>query len=104
MHVGRDGLLSWPANNFNLHYKSGATNIEADCLSRIQWPDVLNQTEESRFQHLPYTSMQAIIQGISPQIILADSIILNKQVIPVDCYVANQPGTYQRGLEATAIC
>ena len=89
---GQRWVAELASYNFNLHYKSGATNIEADCLSRIEWPDVLNQTDESRFQHLPYTSMQAIIQGISPQIVLADSIILNKQVIPVDCYVANQPG------------
>ena len=89
---GQRWVAELASYNFNLHYKSGATNIEADCLSRIEWPDVLNQTDESRFQHLPYTSMQAIIQGISPQIILADSIILNKQVIPVECYVANQPG------------
>ena len=89
---GQRWVAELASYNFNLHYKSGATNIEADCLSRIQWKDILNQTEESRFQHLPYTSMQAIIQGISPQIILADSIILNKQVIPVEWYVANQPG------------
>ena len=89
---GQRWVAELASYNFNLHYKSGATNIEADRLSRIQWPDVLNQTDESRFQHLPYTTMQAIIQGISPQIILADSIILNKQVIPVECYVANQPG------------
>ena len=30
-------------NNFNLHYKPGSTNVDADRLSRIEWPDVLKR-------------------------------------------------------------
>ena len=27
--------------NFNIHYRSGVTNVDADALSCIQWPDIL---------------------------------------------------------------
>ena len=31
--------------NFNIHYKSGIDNIDADALSRIQWPDILSDPD-----------------------------------------------------------
>ena len=37
---------SWVARlanyNFNIHYRSGITNVDADALSHIQWPDILS--------------------------------------------------------------
>ena len=92
MHVGRDGLLNWPATT--LIY---TTRVVPPILKLIAYPEFNGQmfltkqmNPDSNICLTP--AMQAIIQGISPQIILADSIILNKQVIPVECYVANQPG------------
>ena len=31
--------------NFNIHYKSGITNTDADALSQIQWPEVLSDPD-----------------------------------------------------------
>ena len=31
--------------NFNIQYKSGITNIDADALSQIQWPDILSDPD-----------------------------------------------------------
>ena len=31
--------------NFNIHYRSGITNVDADSLSHIQWPEVLNDPD-----------------------------------------------------------
>ena len=31
--------------NFNIHYKSGITNTDADVLSQIQWPEVLSDPD-----------------------------------------------------------
>ena len=31
--------------NFNIHYKSGINNIDADALSQIQWPEVLSDPD-----------------------------------------------------------
>ena len=28
--------------NFNIHYRSGITNVDTDALSHIQWPDILS--------------------------------------------------------------
>ena len=31
--------------NFNIHYRSGITNVDADVLSRIQWPNILSDPD-----------------------------------------------------------
>ena len=31
--------------NFNIHYRSGITNVDADALNRIQWPDILSDPD-----------------------------------------------------------
>ena len=31
--------------NFNIHYRSGITNVDADALSRIQWPNILSDPD-----------------------------------------------------------
>ena len=31
--------------NFNIHYRSGITNVDADALSHIQWPDILSDPD-----------------------------------------------------------
>ena len=35
--------------NFNIHYRSGITNVDADALSRIQWPSILSDPEMMEF-------------------------------------------------------
>ena len=35
--------------NFNIHYRSGISNVDADALSRIQWPNVLSDPEMMEF-------------------------------------------------------
>ena len=32
--------------NFNIHYRSGITNVDADALSCIQWPDILSDPDK----------------------------------------------------------
>ena len=31
--------------NFNVHYRSGISNVDADALSRIQWPHILSDPD-----------------------------------------------------------
>ena len=31
--------------NFNIHYRSGITNVDADALSHIQWPNILSDPD-----------------------------------------------------------
>ena len=35
--------------NFNIHYRSGISNVDADALSRIQWPSILSDPEMMEF-------------------------------------------------------
>lgn len=38
------GWPSWPITTYNeIQYKSGKNNIDADRLSRVQWPEVVPQ-------------------------------------------------------------
>ena len=78
--------------NFTLHYKRGMNNVEVDALSRIQWPDILTEAEQSQYDHLPASAMQAILLESSDHSPLIESFAINQQVIPLECYVPNQPG------------
>ena len=69
--------------NFNLHYKPGPTNIDADALSRIKWPDVLSEKErQEKFKHLPQAGMQAICLGAMVHMGFIDNLAFDAQVIP----------------------
>ena len=45
MHVDKGGLPSWPITILPIQYRSGQSNVEADALSRISWPKVLDGTD-----------------------------------------------------------
>ena len=45
MHVDKGGLQSWPITILTIQYRSGQSNVEADALSRISWPKVLDGTD-----------------------------------------------------------
>ena len=59
---------SWvarPANyNFNIHYRSGISNTDADALCQIQWPDILSDPGVVHFDGSFGTqSIKAICNG-----------------------------------------
>lgn len=78
--------------NFNLHYKPGASNIDADALSRIIWPDVLTGVEEDKFACLSANAVQAACIGATGCSNFMDSISFTTQVIPLQSYVPIQAG------------
>ena len=45
MPVVTDGWPELANYNFNIHYRSGISNTDADALSQIQWPDVLSDPD-----------------------------------------------------------
>ena len=68
--------------NFHLHYKPGPTNIDADALSRIRWPDILSDSErEEKFKHLPQAGMQAVCMGAMVKSGYIDQLACSAQVI-----------------------
>ena len=47
--------------NFNIHYRSGISNVDTDPLSKIQWPDILNDPDIVDFDKIIGTqSIKAI--------------------------------------------
>ena len=50
--------------NLNIHYRSGITNVDADALSHIQWPDILSDPDMVDFDETIGTqSIKAICNG-----------------------------------------
>ena len=81
--------------NFNLHYKPGSTNVDADRLSRIEWPDVLRGDEETKYAYLSANAVQATCLGATVSSGCLDSITYSSGVLPLDAYVPIQAGLSQ---------
>ena len=81
--------------NFNLHYKPGSTNVDADRLSRIEWADVLREDEETKYACLSVNAVQATCLGATVSSGCLDSITYSSGVLPLDAYVPIQGGLSQ---------
>ena len=46
--------------NFNIHDRSGISNVDADTLSRIQWPSILSDPDIVDFETIGTQSIKAI--------------------------------------------
>ena len=46
--------------NFNIHYRSGISNVVADALSRIQWPSILSDPDMVDFETIGIQSIKTI--------------------------------------------
>ena len=77
--------------NFNLHYKTGINNIDADRLSRIVWPDVLVGEEEDKYACLSANAVQATCLGATVSQCV-DNITYSQGIVPLDAYVPVQVG------------
>ena len=51
--------------NFKIHYRSGISNVDADSLSRIQWPDILSDPDMVDFDESIGTKSIKAICNIS---------------------------------------
>ena len=74
--VGQHWIAALANYNFQLHYKAGKTNVEADALSQIPW-----QKPRSECQDLDCLTVKAIIMGCTTKPPLIDVYVV-KTVIP----------------------
>ena len=58
--------------NFTIQYRSGQSNVEADALSRISWPKVLDSTDTVDVENMD-THIVAIITGARSKSSLIES-------------------------------
>ena len=74
--VGHHWVAALSNYNFQLHYKTGKSNVEADALSWIPW-----QKARSEFQDLGCLTVKAIIMGTTTKIPLIEA-YAGRTVIP----------------------
>ena len=70
-------------------------NVDADRLSRIEWPDILREDEETKYACLSVNAVQATCLGATVSSDCLDSITYSSGVLPLDAYVPIQAGLSQ---------
>ena len=70
--------------NFTIKYKCGLSNVEADALSRISWPEVLTDTEDLDvdLNCMDTHVVNAILAGSRPKTSLIESMSCSSKIIP----------------------
>ena len=68
--------------NFTIQYRSGQSNVEADALSRISWPKVLDGTDTVDVENMDTRVVNAIIAGGRSKSSLIESISSSPEIIP----------------------
>ena len=70
--------------NFTIKYKSGLSNIEADALSRISWPEILADTEDLDvdLNCMDTHVVNAILAGSRSKTSLIESVSCSSKIIP----------------------
>ena len=83
MPVVRDGLLNWPTTTL-LSSISGLSNVEADALSRISWPEILAETEDLDvdLKCMDTHVVNAILTGCRSKSSLIESVSCSSKIIP----------------------
>ena len=68
--------------NCTIQYRSGHSNVEADALSRISWPKVLDGTDTVDVENMGTHVVNAIIAGARSKSSLIESISSSPEIIP----------------------
>ena len=70
--------------NFTVTYKCGLSNVEADALSRISWPEILAETEDLDvdLKCMDTHVVNAILTGCRSKSSLIESVSCSSQIIP----------------------
>ena len=70
--------------NFTIKYKCGLSNVEADALSRISWPDVLADSEDLDvdLDCMDTHVVNAILTGSKSKSSLIESVSYSSKIIP----------------------
>ena len=68
--------------NFTIQYRSGQSNVEADALSRISWPKVLDGTDTVDVENMDTHIVNAIITGARSKSSLIECISSSPEIVP----------------------
>ena len=76
--------------NFTIRYRCGQSNVEADALSRISWPEVLSDEDiDVDLECMDTHVVNAVLTGTKTKSSLIESISCSSQIIPDDIDIDN---------------
>ena len=76
--------------NFTIRYKCGQSNVEADALSRISWPEVLSDEDiDVDLECMETHVVNAVLTGTKTKSSLIESISWSSQIIPDELDIDN---------------
>ena len=81
---GQRWVAKLASYNFTIKYKCGLSNVEADALSRISWPDILADNEELDIDLdcMDTHVVNAILTGSRSKSSLIESVSCSSKIIP----------------------
>ena len=76
--------------NFTIRYRCGQSNVEADALSRISWPEVLSDEDiDVDLECMDTHVVNAVLTGTKTKSSLIESISCSSQIIPDELDIDN---------------
>ena len=76
--------------NFTIRYKCGQSNVEADALSRISWPEVLSDKDiDVDLECMDTHVVNAVLTGTKTRSSLIESISCSSQIIHEELDIDN---------------
>ena len=81
--------------NFTIKYKCGLSNVEADALSRISWPDILADNEDLNIdlECMDTHVVNAVLTGSKSKSSLIESVSCNSKIIPTELNLDSSPSS-----------
>ena len=81
--------------NFNIKYRCGQSNVEADALSRISWPNILSDNEEVDIdlECMDTHIVNAVLTGSKSKSSLIESISCSPEIIPTALDLDSSPSS-----------
>ena len=80
--------------NFTLRYRCGRSNVEADALSRISWPEVLSDEDiDLDLECMDTHVVNAVLTGTYSKSSLIESVSYSSEIIPDELDVENNSAT-----------
>ena len=72
--------------NFTIKYKCGLSNVEADALSRISWPEILADSEDLNIdlECMDTHVVNAVLTGSKSKSSLIESVSCSSKIIPTE--------------------
>ena len=78
--------------NFNLHYKPGPSNIDADALSRMGWPSALSGSRDDGLRTMEKEVVLAACVGVLESPVYIESLAVSGNSVPPEALEPFQPG------------